>query len=201
VATFSLTHKAYSPILLNRKSEFLSFILFTFEHEQFEEVDHFVLNEAELTLSPFLADLNQGCAKRVYKTSEFSDIQQTPVPRWELAEVKRYASMSIQFSRGCPFDCDFCNVTALLGHRPRVKATEQIIAELDSLYDLGWRGQVFVVDDNFIGNKRFLKTRLLPALIEWRKDKKGIPYKNRDLVENVRRIQRAGLQVQGGFIV
>jgi radical SAM superfamily enzyme YgiQ (UPF0313 family) len=221
--------------------------LFTSEYEQFEEVDHFVLNEAELTLPPFLAELEQGCARRIYETSEFSDIRETPAPTWELADLKRYASMSIQFSRGCPFDCEFCSVTTLFGHRPRIKTAEQIVAELDSLYNLGWRGQVFFVDDNFIGNKRYLKSQLLPTLIQWRRDKKGLPFntetsinlvdderlmqmmvdagfdsvfigietpdekslgecnkrqnKNRDLVEDVKLIQRAGLQVQGGFIV
>ncbi|NVL90392.1 MAG: B12-binding domain-containing radical SAM protein [Desulfobacterales bacterium] len=221
--------------------------LFTSEYGGFEDVDHFVLNEAELTLPPFLADLETGCARRVYETSEFCDIRETPAPMWELADLKRYASMSIQFSRGCPFNCEFCNVTVLFGHRPRIKTAEQIIAELDGLYNLGWRGQVFFVDDNFIGNKRYLKTQLLPALIEWQKDKRGVPFyteasinladdeplmemmvkagfdavfigietpdeeslaecnkkqnRNRDLVEDVKRIQRAGLQVQGGFIV
>lgn len=221
--------------------------LFTSGYEEFDQVDHFVLNEAELTLPLFLADLERGSAKPVYKTAEFSDISKTPAPLWELAEMKRYASMNIQFSRGCPFDCDFCNVTVLFGHRPRIKSSGQVIAELDALYGLGWRGQVFFVDDNFIGNKRYLKTQLLPALVEWRKDKKGVRFnteasvnladdkqlmemmvqagfdtvfigietpdegglaecnkkqnKNRDLIESVKRIQRAGLQVQGGFIV
>jgi radical SAM superfamily enzyme YgiQ (UPF0313 family) len=221
--------------------------LFTSEYDEFEDVDHFVLNEAERTLPPFLADLERGCAKRVYGTSDFADIQKTPIPLWELADLKRYASMSIQFSRGCPFNCEFCNVTALFGHRPRIKTAEQIIAELDALYDLGWHGQVFFVDDNFIGNKQYLKAELLPALIEWHKDKRGVPFfteasvnladdeplmdmmveagfdavfigietpdeqclaecnkrqnKDRDLVEDVKRMQRAGLQVQGGFIV
>ena len=221
--------------------------LFSSEYEEFEDVDHFLLNEAELTLPPFLADLQMGSARRVYQTSEFCDVRQTPAPVWELADLKRYASMSIQFSRGCPFDCEFCNVTTLFGHRPRTKTAEQIIAELDSLYNLGWRGQLFFVDDNFIGNKRYLKTQLLPALIEWQKHKRGVPFnteasvnladdeelmemmveagfdtvfigietpdeqglaecnkkqnRNRDLVEDVKRMQRAGLQVQGGFIV
>ncbi len=221
--------------------------LFTSEYEEFDEVDHFVLNEAELTLPLFLADVELGSAKRVYKTAGFSEISKTPIPIWELADMKRYASMNVQFSRGCPFDCDFCNVTALFGHRPRIKSSGQVIAELDALYGLGWRGQVFFVDDNFIGNKRYLKTQFLPALVEWRKDKKGIRFnteasvnladdrqlmemmvqagfdavfigietpdeeslaecnkkqnKNRDLIESVKRIQRAGLQVQGGFIV
>jgi len=221
--------------------------LFTIEYAQFERVDHFVLNEAELTLPAFLADLVQGQAKQIYATSEFADIQKTPVPLWELVEMDQYESMCIQFSRGCPYNCDFCNVTTLFGHRFRTKTAEQITAELESLYNLGWRGNVFFVDDNFIGNKRCLKTELLPALIEWQKHKVGIPFytqtsinladdkelmgmmvqagfrtvfigietpnedsltecnkrlnKNRDLVRDVKRIQRTGLQVQGGFIV
>jgi len=221
--------------------------LFTNEYGEFEDVDHFVLNEAELTLPPFLADLEQGKARHMYKTSEFCDIRRTPAPLWELMDFKHYASMSIQFSRGCPFNCDFCNVTALFGHRPRIKTAEQIIAELDGLYDQGWRGQVFFVDDNFIGNKGYLRNHLLPALIQWQKVRKGVPFnteasvnladdeplmemmvqagfdavfigietpneeslaecnkkqnKNRDLLESVKRMQRAGLQVTGGFIV
>lgn len=221
--------------------------IFISEHPQFQEVDHFVLNEAEITLPLFLSDLERGTARYIYETSEFPDIQQTPVPLWELADLGRYASMSVQFSRGCPYDCEFCNITALLGHRPRTKTAGQIVAELDGLYDLGWRDPVFFVDDNFIGNKRTLKAELLPALIEWRKDKDGVPFqtevsinladdeelmrmmveagfnavfigietpdedclaecskkqnKNRDLIADVKRIQRAGLQVQGGFIV
>ncbi len=147
--------------------------LFTSEYERFDEVDHFVLNEAELTLPPFLADYDRGNAQRIYTTPEYADIQHTPIPIWELINLKRYATMSIQFSRGCPFNCDFCNVTALFGHRPRIKSATQIIAELDNLYDRGWRGQVFFVDDNFIGNKKYLMTQLLPALIEWQKDRKG----------------------------
>jgi radical SAM superfamily enzyme YgiQ (UPF0313 family) len=221
--------------------------LFTDEHAEFREVDHFILNEAELTLPPFLRDLKQGCAQKLYKTAAFADVKKTPTPMWGLIDLKRYAAMSIQFSRGCPFNCDFCNITALLGHRVRIKTAAQIIRELDGLYQLGWRGQIFFVDDNFIGNRRYLQIELLPALIEWQKDKKHIRFntessvnladheplmemmvaagfdsvfigietpaeaglaecnkqqnKNRDLVESVKRIQRAGLQVQGGFIV
>lgn len=221
--------------------------LFTMEHELFPDVDHFVLNEAELTLPPFLSDLANGCARHLYSTAEYPDIRQTPVPLWRLANLKQYSAVSIQFSRGCPYSCDFCNVTALLGHQPRTKSTAQIIAELDSLYALGWRGGVFFVDDNFICNKRQLKQELLPALITWRKGKSGIPFntevsinladdpelvslmtkagfdtifvgietpsddslaecnksqnRGRDLLQSVSMLQRAGLQVQGGFIV
>ena len=147
--------------------------LFSSEHEQFENVDHFILNEAELTLPPFLEDLAQGRPRRLYASAEFANLRQTPMPRWDLLSLKRYASMGIQFTRGCPFNCYFCNVTALLGHCVRMKTSAQIIAELDGLYALGWRGDVFFVDDNFIGNKQFLKTDLLPALIAWRKQKAG----------------------------
>jgi radical SAM superfamily enzyme YgiQ (UPF0313 family) len=221
--------------------------LFTIEPQDFDLVDHLVLNEAELTLPVFLADLESGCAKHVYSSDEFADMEQTPVPLWELADLHRYASMAIQYSRGCPYDCEFCNVTALLGHRPRVKAAGQIVAELDRLWDAGWREGVFFVDDNFIGNKRRLKSELLPALAQWQKSRRPLPFiteasinladdaelmemmveagfdtvfigietpaenglaecskrqnMGRDLVADVKRIQRAGLQVQGGFIV
>lgn len=221
--------------------------LFTNEYELFDEVDYFVLNEAELSLPHFLADLGKGSARRIYATSEFCDIRKTPAPMWKLVDLKQYAAMSVQFSRGCPFNCEFCNVTALFGHRSRIKTAEQVISELNSLYNLGWRGQVFFADDNFIGNKSYLKASLLPALIEWRKGKRGLPFhtqtslnlvddeslmnmmveagfdavfigietpveeclvecnkmqnSNRNLIESVKRIQRSGLQVQGGFIV
>ena len=146
--------------------------LFTSEYDQFEGVDHFVLNEAELTLVPFLEDLEKGCARHIYETPEFCDIRKTPAPLWDLIDLKHYACMGIQFSRGCPFNCEFCNVTALFGYRSRVKTADQIITELDGLYNLGWRGPVFFVDDNFIGNKVYLKSHLLPALIQWRKDRR-----------------------------
>jgi radical SAM superfamily enzyme YgiQ (UPF0313 family) len=221
--------------------------LFTMEHELFHDVDHLVLNEAELTLPPFLRDLEHGCAQRVYRTTEYPDIRQSATPLWRLINLKQYSSISIQFSRGCPFSCDFCNVTSLLGHQPRTKSTAQIIAELDGIYALGWRGGIFFVDDNFIGNKKQLKQELLPALIAWRKGKIGIPFntevsinladdpeliqlmtqagfvtifvgietpnddsliecnkfqnRGRDMVESVKLLQTAGLQVQGGFIV
>lgn len=221
--------------------------MFTTERNGFDEVDHLVLNEAELTLPVFLADLAEGRAQRVYSTSEFADIRKSPKPMWELVDMRRYASMIIQFSRGCPFNCEFCSVTELFGHRTRLKAADQIIAELDGLYELGWHGPIFSGDDNLIGSKRYLKEELLPALIEWRKEKEGVQFAtevsinladdaelmqmmvdagfttvfigietpdeasltecgknlntNRNMIDDVKRIQQAGLQVQGGFIV
>ena len=173
--------------------------LFTAEHESFDDVDHFILNEAEKTLPLFLPDWQCGCAKRVYTTSEFADIRQTPVPMWELINLKRYASMSIQFSRGCPFNCDFCNVTTLFGHRPRIKTCDQIIAELDSLYNRGWRGHVFFVDDNFIGNKKYLIDQLLPALIEWQKEKKKFLFNTEASINLADNADLMNLMVEAGF--
>jgi radical SAM superfamily enzyme YgiQ (UPF0313 family) len=123
-----------------------------------------------------LEDLAKGCAKPLYTSGEYADIRQTPAPLWELVNFKNYDTFSIQFSRGCPFSCDFCNVTALLGHRPRTKTAAQIITELDSLYALGWRNSIFFVDDNFIDNKKQIKSEILPALIDWRKGKTGMSF-------------------------
>ncbi|MBN1627017.1 MAG: B12-binding domain-containing radical SAM protein, partial [Deltaproteobacteria bacterium] len=147
--------------------------LFTAEPEEFREADHLVLGEAELTLPLFLEDLKKGHPKRIYRASGFCDLRRTPIPSWNLISMKKYASMNVQFSRGCPFNCEFCNVTVLFGHRPRLKTSRQVIAELDHIYNAGWRNSIFFVDDNFIGNRRYLKKELLPALIEWRRDKKG----------------------------
>lgn len=221
--------------------------LFTAEPDDFPDVDHLVLNEAEVTLPPFLRDLERGRAQRVYASEERPDIRRTPAPLWELVEMRRYASMNIQFSRGCPYDCEFCNVTALFGHRPRAKTPAQVIAELDRLYELGWRGTIFFVDDNLIGKRRVLKEELLPALVAWREGRPKVSFyteasidladddeliqlmvaagfdtvfigietpdeaglaesskhhnRGRDMIADVRRLQRAGLQVQGGFII
>jgi len=221
--------------------------LFSSEHAEFPDVDHFVLNEAEITLAPFLSDFAAGRARRVYDSPERADLARTPVPRWDLVDPRHYASRNIQYSRGCPHDCDFCSVTQLLGRRPRTKSAAQVVAELDSLYELGWRGTVGFVDDNLIGNRKKLMTELLPALVQWRRGKWGMTFstqatvnladdpelldlmvragfdtvfvgiesmdegslaecgksqnKHRDLLHDVKRIQRAGLQVQGGFIV
>jgi len=221
--------------------------LFSSEYLEFPDIDHFVLNEGEITLPLFLADFEKGTPQRVYSTTEYADLAQTPIPMWNLINFEDYDSMNIQFTRGCPYNCDFCNITVMLGHRPRYKTTPQLIAELDSLYNLGWRRNIFFVDDNFIGNKKVLKEEVLPAMIQWRKGKTGYQFlteasinlsddeelmrlmtaagfnsvfvgiespdedsltechksqnKGRNLVESVKRLQRFGLQVMGGFIV
>lgn len=145
--------------------------LFSSVPEHYEHVDHLVLKEAELTLPLFVRDLQKGCPKRLYNTNEKADLNETPIPLWSLVNVKKYAMMSIQYSRGCPFDCDFCDITTLFGHKIRTKATEQVLEELERIYSLGWRGEVFFVDDNFIGNKAHLKREVLPAVIDWMKSR------------------------------
>ncbi|MFO7659527.1 MAG: DUF4070 domain-containing protein, partial [Candidatus Cloacimonadaceae bacterium] len=132
-----------------------------------DNVDHFVLKEAEITLPAFLEDLAKGEAKPLYQTDEWADITLSPIPSWNLINLKHYASMYLQYSRGCPHDCSFCDITVLYGRTPRTKTEEQIIAELNSLYNYGWRGPVFFVDDNFLGNKAKIKESVLPAIIKW----------------------------------
>lgn len=223
--------------------------LFTQDFPNYPEIDHFVLNEAEITLPFFLNDLNAGIPQRVYATDEFADLSQTPVPDFHLLSVKDYAFMNIQVTRGCPFSCNFCEITSLLGHKVRMKSTRQIINELDVLYDgIKWRGPVSIVDDNFIGNIKEVKYNLLPAMKEWMQKRKypfsftiessinladdeelmtllidaginatfigietpeeeSLHYcnktqnRNRNLLESVKKIQKAGIQVAGGFIV
>jgi radical SAM superfamily enzyme YgiQ (UPF0313 family) len=220
----------------------------TIDHTEISGVSHYVLNEAEITLPRFLKDFNQGKAKKIYNTGKYPDISETPIPRWDLLEMDKYASMNLQYSRGCPHNCEFCSVTMLNGRKPRTKSMEQLISELNSLYDAGWRGNVFMVDDNFIGNRRKLKQETLPALIDWCQEK-DYPYNfttessinladdeelmdlmieagfyhtfigietpnydsleecgkfqnmNRDIIDSIKKLQRKGFMVSGGFIV
>ena len=223
--------------------------LFTQEYENYPQIDHFILNEAEITLPPFLRDLERGVIpQRIYKTDEYADISSTPVPDYHLLSMKDYAFMNFQVSRGCPFQCDFCEITTLLGHKVRMKDTDQIIKELEILYSLNWRGPVVIVDDNFIGDKKIIKNDLLPAMKKWMQvhkypfifnaetsvnladdeelmtlmvesgftstfvgietpEEKSLQHcnkkqnSNRDLLQSVKKMQKAGLQVSGGFIV
>lgn len=223
--------------------------LFTQEYESYPEIDHFILNEAEITLPQFLADLEKGIKpQRVYKSSKFADLSKSPIADYHLLARNKYAFMNIQISRGCPFACDFCEITSLLGHKVRMKGTQQVLNELETLYALNWRGSIFVVDDNFIGNIKEVKNNLLPALKDWMQKHKypftfntqasinladedelmtlmiesgfnsafigietpqieslqacnKVQNKNRNLLQSVKKIQKAGILVSGGFIV
>jgi len=222
--------------------------LFTSCHEDFPTVDHLVLGEGEITLPLFLNDLQGNALQRIYTADGLARLETTPLPLWDLVNMRDYAAMNIQYGRGCPFACEFCDITTLFGRKPRSKTQPQIIAELENLYVQGWRGAVFIVDDNFIGDKPKLKGAILPAIIGWMKSR-GYPFyfyteasidiaddtqllelmvsagfeevfigietpaeeglsesgklqnRNRDLLASVKRIQQAGLQVHGGFIV
>jgi len=223
--------------------------LFTTGWEEFtKDVDHLVLGEAEDTLIRFLKDLKTGKAKRIYEVGEFPDVKKAVVPQWSLIDKRCYTSMCLQVSRGCPFNCEFCDIVRLNGRVPRIKTQRQVIDELDALRLWGWRGGLFFVDDNLIGNKAKLEKEILPTIIAWQKKYRqpflfntqvsinladepklmelmakagfvtifvGIESpniksleecnkfqnKDRDLVAAVKRLQNAGFEVQGGFIV
>ncbi len=222
--------------------------LFTAAPAEFDSADHLVLGEAEVTLPRFLHDLDRGKPEHSYVSDRWAEVRETPIPLWKLINPAKYAAMNIQYSRGCPFDCEFCDITQLFGRKPRTKTTRQLTAELDALYAWGWRDGIFFVDDNFIGDKRKLKNETLPAVLAWMEQHKHpfafftevsidladdpelmelmvrtgfeevfigiespneeclnetgkVQNKNRNLLESVKKIQHAGLQVQGGFIV
>jgi len=141
--------------------------LFTTGHESFPEIPHFVLGEAEEIMPQLVADLRAGTVAPVYRAPRFPALGDTPVPRYDLIKLRHYVTMAAQFSRGCPYDCEFCDIIVMNGRVPRTKSPEQFIAELEALRRLGWKDMVFVVDDNFIGNKVRTKA-LLHAMIAWR---------------------------------
>jgi radical SAM superfamily enzyme YgiQ (UPF0313 family) len=222
--------------------------LFTLSPDRFPEIDHLVLKEAEGILPAFIEDLKKGEAKHIYTSTEWPDITSSPIPDWSLLDMSKYASMCIQYIRGCPFDCDFCAIDLLNGKEPRMKTPTQVLDELETLYQKGWRGAIFFGDDNFTVNPSKLKEELLPALIRWMEEKKypfffftqasinladdeeliklmvragfdsvflGIETPEEkslyecnktqnigwDLMGGVKRMQRLGLQVTGGFIL
>src|SRR5882724_226220 len=142
--------------------------------EKIPGIDHIFLGEAETTLPTFIEDLERGEAKPLYQAAEKPSLYGTPIPDFGLADLKRYSMMGVQYSRGCPFQCEFCDIIEIYGRVPRTKTPDQMLAELDALVNVGWRGTVFIVDDNFIGNKRNVK-QLLPRLAEWQ-EKNGHPF-------------------------
>ncbi len=221
--------------------------LFTTDHESFPMIDHFVLGEAEEVMHELVSDLERGEVRRIYRAIGHPPLDRVPVPRWDLIDLDDYQTMSLQFSRGCPYDCEFCDIVVMNGRIPRTKSEAQWIRELESLRVRGWTGMVFVVDDNFIGDKKRTKA-LLAEMIAWRERTKPamgfiteasvnladdlelcelmtragfkkvfvgletpsieslrechkFQNEGRELVDAVRIIQHAGLEVMGGFIV
>lgn len=221
--------------------------LFTTGYKDFPEIPHFVLGEAEDVIERLVTDMERGELQPIYRAPGRPDVRKTPVPRWDLIDLDDYVTMPVQFSRGCPFDCEFCDIVIMNGRIPRTKDPAQLVRELEALRLAGWKDMVFIVDDNFIGNRKQAK-ELLHALIEWRQRVKptmgflteasvnladygdlsalmveagfkkvfvGIETpsvegleecgksqnRKRDLVESVKTLQRAGLEVMGGFIV
>jgi radical SAM superfamily enzyme YgiQ (UPF0313 family) len=216
-------------------------------YQEIEGVDHFVLGEGECTIPQFREDLEQGRPQDVYHPNGRPEIDEVPVPRFDLCEVGLYETMPLQFSRGCPFDCEFCDIVNLFGHRVRTKSPRQFVAEMDAAYRTGFRGSLFIVDDNFIGRRSHAKA-LLREIAVWQKAR-GYPFQlsteasidlatDRELLdllasagfvmvfvgletpdrdslqevgkqqnlrlsmpEAVRRIQRTGIEVTGGFII
>lgn len=247
-----IVHKPAVPNIVARCRQFAKPIiaggpLFTTDHGSFPDIAHFALGEAEEIIPEIVEDLRCGTLKPTYQASGRPDITRVPSPRWDLINMGHYVTMAVQFSRGCPYDCEFCDIPIMNGHVPRAKSPGQFIAELEQLRLLGWRHMVFIVDDNFIGNKKQTKA-LLHEIIQWRARTRaqmgffteasanladdpelcelmvragfqkvfvGIEtpsaeslkecrkYQNcrRDLVAMVQTIQKAGLQVMGGFIV
>lgn len=221
--------------------------LFTTGHDAFPDIPHFVLGEAEDLIPQLVEDLRRGTLQPVYQPTQRPDITRVPVPRWDLVDLRHYVTMAVQFSRGCPFDCEFCDIIIMNGRVPRTKKPAQLLAELEALRQRGWKDMVFIVDDNFIGNKS--RTReLLRELVAWRERTRPemgflteasvnladdpelcelmvragfkkvfvgietpsaeslqechkVQNRGRDLVESVQVLQRAGLEVMGGFIV
>lgn len=221
--------------------------LFTTGYAAFPDIEHFVLGEAEELMPQVIEDMRHGTVRQTYAASRRPDITRVPSPRWDLIDFRSYVTMSVQFSRGCPFDCEFCDIIVMNGRVPRTKSPGQLVAELESFRLRGWEGMVFVVDDNFIGNKREAKA-LLREIIAWRtrtgaklgflteasanladdaglcelmvragfkkvfvgfetpsleslRECRKLQNCGRDLAETVRTLQRAGLEVMGGFIV
>lgn len=221
--------------------------LFTTGHAEFPEIRHFVLGEAENVIGALVEDIGKGTLKPSYRSPDWPDVRGTPAPRWDLIDLRDYVTMPVQFSRGCPFNCEFCDIVVMNGRVPRTKTPAQVVRELEALRRLGWRDMVFIVDDNFIGNRKRAR-ELLRELVEWRRRTRpamgffteasvnladdaelcelmvrvgfkkvflGIETpsaegleecgkqqnRKRDLGDAVRTIQRAGMEVMGGFIV
>jgi radical SAM superfamily enzyme YgiQ (UPF0313 family) len=142
--------------------------LFTTKPECIPEIEHVVMGEAEEIMPQLVEDMAAGQVRPRYESNRRPDVAHTPIPRWDLVDMRHYATMPVQFSRGCPFDCEFCDIVVMNGRIPRSKTPARMIEELEALAAAGWDGPIFVVDDNFIGNRARVKA-LLRELIAWRR--------------------------------
>ncbi|MGC9088778.1 MAG: B12-binding domain-containing radical SAM protein [Caldisericia bacterium] len=221
--------------------------LFTTGFIDYPDIDSIVIGEAELIMPQLINDILNDSLKHIYKQDEKPDLKYVPLPKWDLINFKNYASMSVQYSRGCPFDCEFCDIVLINGRIPRTKYPEQMIKEFDILYEKKWRGSLFIVDDNFIGNKRNVK-EMLKYIIKWQKERhypfnlfteasinladddelmdlmveanfnkvfigvetpeeeslkevNKIQNTKRNLIDDIKILQKKGFEVMGGFIV
>lgn len=217
------------------------------DNAEIDKINHIILYEAESNLPQFLQDYEQGKAKKIYDNREKPDLTMTPPPRFDLIRTGDYASMSLQFSRGCPFNCEFCDIVQMFGHVPRTKTAAQFMHEIETLYATGYRGRLFIVDDNLTANRKAVK-EMLRSLAAWQ-EARGYPFilftevsidlvrdddllhlmvrsgftsvfigiespdtvtlravnKNMNVVNDmstaIEKIQRAGMEVMGGFIL
>lgn len=173
--------------------------LFTTGFERFPEVRHFVIAEAEDVMPELVEDMRRGDVQNFYRSLNRPDITKTPIPRWDLINPRDYATMSVQFSRGCPFNCDFCDIIVMNGRVPRIKTSAQMVAELESLAATGWNGTVFVVDDNFIGNKARVKSLLRELIARRRQSKLQFRFLTQASLNIVDDAELMDLMVQAGF--
>ncbi|MEK6814927.1 MAG: radical SAM protein [Nitrospirota bacterium] len=146
----------------------------TSQPEVYAAADYLILDEGEATVPAFLDDFRRGAAQGIYRAEETPDMTTSPAPRFDLLDLTKYIFVGIQTSRGCPFNCEFCDIIELYGRKPRTKTPEQLLKEFEFLYRLGYRGHVDFADDNFIGNKKNV-TALLPRLLAWSRER-GYPF-------------------------
>jgi radical SAM superfamily enzyme YgiQ (UPF0313 family) len=162
-----LSHQKHLPVIVGGPDP-------TSQPHLYQSADYLVLGEGEITIPMLLNDLEKGVESGEYVSSDFADMTKAVVPRFDLIKFNNYIHLNIQFTRGCPFNCEYCDIIELYGRKPRSKTPEQIIIELQTLYDLNYRGHIDIVDDNFIGNKKYIK-KTLPVIKEW-SEKNNYPF-------------------------
>jgi len=169
-------------------------------YEDIEGVDFFVLDEAELTLPKFLSDLEAGSPKKLYRDHDKPDITRTPPPRFDLIDIEAYDSMPLQYSRGCPYNCEFCDIIEMFGRVQRTKTPSQFVREMAAVYSTGFRGPIFIVDDNFISNRRKVKA-LLREIIAWQREHNSPFSLSEASIDLAQDDELLDLMVEAGFIM